>query len=401
MKTFLKVLAWVIGVPVGIVALFTVLGFAAIRWNFWPPTCSVLPIPEAKRVCEFSKLDAAPKGKPATIAFWVTVPENTPRQDTVLLVVAGKEPVAMDRINITTFEKTLSATTGDILSYHYERNSAASHSGEKTFKVRALSKTVYDTVSDWNDLPPSLSLNKDLVGILDMKDTWTINYNMNLFEDTRRNIDASMDHAVLLGDKEFGVYSFIDMAGGKDTFTVKETVSPYYHWRDAAITEGEMKTLEKKAKARGLAITLHYNVGADYNQYYDVNPIGAFTGGQAGSGIGGNAAEQRAAADFGRDKPKTKAWLDRYFTQLEAVLIEWGGRAERAGIDAIDITPQYRPPSVAPEFAYADERYSQIIKNLRAVYHGKIYGSNFASYGGMGQGIVRRILMNLIGSPYT
>lgn len=398
MKTFLKVLGWVLGIPAAIVIIFAILGFLAINFNFWPPTCSVLPIPQAKRVCEFSKLDHAPKGKEATITFWVSVPSNTPAQNDILLAIDGQAPVVMDRASATSYQKTVTEKTGDTISYSYLRGTSDSHSDQKSLKVKSFEKNVYDYVASWSDLPSALALDKRMTGFVDMKDTWTINYNMNLFEDTRKNIDASMDRAVAMGDKEFGVYSFIDMAGGKDNFTVKETESPYYHWRDAAITEGEMKTLEKKAKKRGLSVTLHYNVGADYNQYYNVNPLGAFTpGGQAGSGVGGNAAEVKAGKDFGRDLPKTKAWLDRYFTQLDTILVKWARSAEEAGIDAIDITPQYRPPSVAPEFAYADERYSQMITDIRAVYHGKVYGSNFSNYGGFGKNTVPKFINDLDG----
>lgn len=384
MNAFFKVIGWVVGVPLIVVIIFVVLGFMAIQFNFWPPDCKVLPILEARRVCEFSKLDKAPSGKPAQILFWVTVPSNTPATDKIFLAIKGKEAIEMERINDTTFEKNISSTTGNNLEYQYLRNNnAGSASDKKQLKIKSFNKNIYDFVSSWSDLPVVASIDKKVVAGVDMKDTWTINYNMNLFEDTRKDIDSSMDRAVAMGDKEFAVYSFIDMAGGKNDFTVKETTSPYYHWRDAAITLGEMKTLEKKAKAHGLSIVLRYNVGADYNQYYNVNPLGRFAGGQAGSGLGGNAAEVRAAKDFGRDEPKTKAWLDRYFTQLEEVLIKWGKDAQTAGIGAIDITPQYRPPMATPENAYADARFSQIIKNLRNVYQGKIYGSNFSKFGGV------------------
>ncbi|MDD3531627.1 MAG: hypothetical protein PHV99_03510 [Candidatus Pacebacteria bacterium] len=398
MKTFLKALGWILGIPAALIFVFALLGFLAINFNFWPPTCSVLPIPQAKRVCEFSKLDHAPKGKPATITFWVSVPANTPPQDSVLLAINGQTPITMDRMGATSFQKTISGKTGDMLSYSYLRGTSSSHSDQKSVSVRSLEKSVYDYVSSWSNLLSAPLLDTNMIGFVDMKDTWTINYNMNLFEDTRKNIDLSMDRAVALGTKEFGVYSFIDMAGGKDNFTVQETASPYYHWRDAAITAEEMKTLEKKAKTHGLSVTLHYNIGADYNRYYNVNPLGAFTpGGQAGSGIGGNAAEQKAAKDFGRDEPKTRAWLDRYFTELDTILVKWAASAEKAGIDALDITPQYRPPSVAPEYGYADERYAQIIKDVRAVYHGKVYGSNFATYGGMGKGTLPKFINDLDG----
>lgn len=383
MKTFLKIITWVLGIPLSIILIFVVLGFMAIKFNFWPPTCNVLPLNEAKRVCEFSKLDKAPKGKQAMVTFWVTVPENTSTGDKIILAIDGLEPQTMDKKSETSFQKLITTKTGEILKYKYLHNSDKSFSNAKEYQVKSLDKKIYDHVENWNDTPISLGLNKNIIPAVDMKDTWTINYNMNLFEDTRNNIDSSMTRVKEMGAKEFGVYSFIDMAGGVDDFTVKETESQYYHWRDAAITEKEMKTLEKKAKEYDLKVILHYNVGADYNKYYNVSPIGRFTGGNAGSGVGGDAAEGKAGKDFGRDKPKTKEWLDRYFMQLTPIIVEWGKRAEIAGIDAIDITPQYRPPSAAPLFDYADQKYIEMIKELRKVYHGGIYGTNFAKYGGL------------------
>lgn len=369
-----------------VVLIFALLGFLAIRFNFWPPNCNILPIKEAKRVCEFSKLDKVPKGKAAKITFWVTIPDNTPAADKVFLAIEGKELIEMEKINNTSFQKLVNATTGETLKYRYLRNDEKSSSDEKELKVKSFEKKVYDFVAGWSDLSAALALNKNMIGAIDMKDTWTINYNMNLFEDTRRNLDSSMERVKAMGGKEFGVYSFIDMAGDKENFTVTETASPYYHWRDATITESEMKTIVKKAKAHGLKTVLHYNIGADYNKYLpSLNPLNVLNpvpNGQ-GQGTGGNAAEQKAGADFGRDEPKTKEWLDRYFDQLEPIILKWGASAERAGIDAIDITPQYRPAPVAPLYDYADTRFSQIITNLRKVYHGEIYGSNFSAYGGM------------------
>jgi|GEM_PF-1016131 len=376
MKTLIKVLLWIVILtsPLWIVFLFA---YSAINYNFWPPNCGIIPKLEPRRVCEFSKLDKAPKGKPAMVTFWVSVPEDIQAQDKILLAIAGQEPVEMEKVGDTSWQKTVTTTTGSELSYQYFKNSSSNLSDNKKWQVKSLDKKVYDYVAAWNGAPLAVNLPKRLVGV-QMKDTWTINYNMNLFEDTRRNLDTTMARAKALGANDFGVFSFIDMAGEKDNFTVAETTSPYYHWRDAAITGKEMKQLVKKGKKYGLGITLHYNIGADYNKYYSVNPFSP----QAGSGLGGNAAEDKAGKDFGRNEPKTKEWLSRYFNQLKPILVKWATDAEAAGITAIDVTPQYRPPSVAPLEDYADEQFQDIIKAMREVYHGKIYASNFSKFGG-------------------
>ena len=372
MKKFLSTIAWLLGIPLFIVLIFVVFGFLAIRFNFWPPNCGILPISQARQVCEFSKLEKAPKGKSAELRFWVTVPYNTPSEDNVFLAIDGRDPLKMERIDDTIFEAEISALTGDDIKYYYFRNTKQSHSNNTQIKVKSFKKTVYDYVSDWSDLK-SPRISKDLLSSVEMTDTWTINYNFQLFEDTRRNLDATMSRIKEMGGEEIGVYSFADMAGEKDNFILTETASPYYHWRDAAITESEMQKIAKKAKAYGLKTILYYNIGADYNKYYDVSPLGIFTGGQAASGLGGNAAEERAGADFGRYEPKTKEWLDRYFDQLEGILVEWAKRAEAAGIDAFDINPHYKPPTMEPLNDYADTKWLEVIAAIREVYRGKIY----------------------------
>ncbi|MEK7073011.1 MAG: hypothetical protein AAB974_01045 [Patescibacteria group bacterium] len=384
MKKFLSIIAWIVGVPLTIALVFVGLGASAVLFNFWPPNCNVLPIKEAKRVCEFSKLDKAPKGKPAELNFWVSVPSNTPTSDTVLLAINGKEPVPMTRVNEVSFQKRVSAVTGETLAYHYVRKSEASISDEKTFAVKSYKKDVYDFVSRWSDLPASAYIAKEIIPLVTTEDTWTINYNMNLFEDTRRNLDSTFARIASIGGKEVVVYSFIDFIGdNKESITLQETPSPYKQWRDAAITASEMKDIAKTAKKYGLKPIIAYNVGADYTKYTDVSLLGRFSGGAAGSGYGGNAAEQRAGDDFGRDDPKTKEWLDSEFSQLQTILVQWATEAEVAGIYAIDITPEYRMPTSKPFYDYADARFSEIIKAMRGVYSGKIYATNFNQYGGL------------------
>lgn len=382
MKGFLTGLAWLAGIPLAIVLIFAAFGYAAIRWDFWPPDCRMLPIPQAKRVCEFSKLDKAPKGKPAELTFWVTTPANTPAS-AVFLAVEGKEPVAMRRAGATSFETDIEATTGDTLRYRYTRGGAGATSGDKEFAVKSLKKTVYDFVSDWSDAPGG-RLSATLAPIVEMYDTWSINYNMQFFEDTRRNLDSAMKRVAAMGGKEFGVYSFIDMSGDRENFMVEEApLMPgnifgqvkHKSGRDASITEGEMKQIAKTAKKYGLKTIIYYNIGADYTKYIKItaNPFAA-------RGSGGSAAETRAGADFGRYEPKTKEWLDRYFGQLKDVLVAWAGRMESSGIDAFDITPHYRPPTVAPLEEYADAKWREIIAAMRAVYHGKIYADGNPAY---------------------
>ncbi|MCX6723016.1 MAG: hypothetical protein NT094_03000 [Candidatus Staskawiczbacteria bacterium] len=291
MKKFLKVMAWIFGIPLAIVLIFAVLGYMAIKFNFWPPTCNVIPLMEARRVCEFSKLDKAPKGKQAMVTFWVTVPDNTPVGDKIILAIDGQEPQMMDKKSETSFQKLMTSKTGEILKYKYLRNDDKSSSDSKEYKVKSLEKKIFDYVKNWNDLPAPKQLEKNILPLIVTEDTWTINYNMNLFEDTRRNLDSTFKRISDIGGKEVMVFSFIDFIGNnKETITLQETPSPYKQWRDAAIKPSEMKDIARTAKKYGLNPIIAYNVGADYTKYTNVSLLGRFTGGAAGSGSGCNAA---------------------------------------------------------------------------------------------------------------
>ncbi len=378
----LNLLSWTL-IILSPVLIFAVFGYLAINFDVWPPSCDILPIREARRVCEFSKLEKAPAGQPAEVNFWVTIPYDAPA-GRLLISIDGNDPMEMEKINNLSFRKSVSVVTGDVLTYRYLRNSDKSSSDEKNLPVRSYKKDVYDYVSKWSDSPAFGQIGSYISPLITMEDTWTINYNMNLFEDTRRNLDSAFARVASIGGKEAMVFSFIDFIGdNKESIKLEETASPYKNWRDAAITPSEMKDIARTAKKYNLKPIIAYNVGADYTKYIDVSLIGRFTGGAAGGGAGGNAAEQRAGDDFGRDDPKTKAWLDSEFAQLQDILVSWAISAEKAGIYAINITPEYRMPTPRPFYDYADAKFSGIIKAMRGVYSGKIYASNFNSYGGL------------------
>jgi hypothetical protein len=380
MKTFLKTIAWIIGIPVGIVLIFAFLGFMAINYNFWPPNCNILPLKQAQRVCEFSKIEKVSNNLPTKTTFWVTIPYNTPKSDKIFLSIDGKNPVEMEKINEVSFQTAIDTKTGETLIYKYLRNSENSISDIKNISIKSLDKKIYDGVSGWNDLAMPVKFPKELMPGVIMIDTWTMNYHFNLFEDTRKNVDSSMARAKKLNSQSFGVFSFIDVDGDKNSFVLREPKFSLKHVRDNAITEAEMKKITAAAKKYGTETVIHYNIGPDFSKYISpsMNPF-------AVRGRGGDAANKRAANDMGFFEPKSKEWVDMWFSGLSPILVKWAKSAEAAGIDAIDITPQYTVPSFAPEEKYADEKYKEIIAAMRLVYKGKIYGSNFHNFGGITQ----------------
>jgi hypothetical protein len=147
------------------------------------------------------------------------------------------------------------------------RNSENSISGTKNISIKSLDKKIYDGVSGWSDLAMPVKFPKELVQGVIMDDTWTMNYHFNLFEDTRKNVDSSMARAKKLNSQSFGVFSFIDVVGDKNSFVLQEPKFSLKHVRDNAITEAEMKKIVSAAKKYETETVIHYNTGPDFSKY--------------------------------------------------------------------------------------------------------------------------------------
>jgi hypothetical protein len=297
MKKIFKFLSYTILSLVLLVILVGALGYCAVRFNFWPPSCSILPIPQAKRVCEFSKLTEAQKTSTEKPNFTLNVPEKV-------------------------------------------------------------------------DLPSRK--------IVFMFDTWSINYNFNFFENTRWNIDSSFKRLQDLGANEVGVFSFIEAHGDKNNFSLQEVGTPYKYMRDSAITLSDMKKLAAVGKKYGLDVVIHYNVEADYTQGLDMNTLM-----NVGKGTGGDELHRKIAMGLGAfDDAKSKEWIEKWLDGIETSLLNIAKNAETAGIYGIDITPHYLTPRFTPYESLADAKFQEIIKKIRAIYHGKIFGTEDGKFGG-------------------
>lgn len=382
MKLFIKIIAFLAGFLVIGVLVIGGLGYSAVRYNFWPPFCEVLtPIKQARRVCEFSKLEKAKEGAPTQVTFNVTVDPETKDEDGIFLVLRDKQSIKMDKIAEFTYQTKIDAKVGEEINYSYYKNYDEPRSnmisGEFGFNLKSLNKVVYDAVPlrtyfGRNYILPTRNIHM-------MFDTWSINYNFNFFENTKWNIESSMKRAKALGANQFDVYSFMEVLGDKKSFVVQEIPTPYKYHRDAAITEKDMLELVRLGKKYELDVVIHYNTQADYSKYFSFKDIGLL-----GQGKKGASSHERAANELGvYDEVKSREWVKMWFDGLEKTMLDWAGRAERTGIYGLDITPQYMVPKMSPEENYADERYAQMITNIRKIYQGKIFGSNSAWYGGM------------------
>lgn len=367
----LKIGALLISIPLSLVILVGALGYMAVRWDFWPPQCGVLPIPQARRVCEFSKRDAAPEGKSAQYTFWVTVPSPLPVSG-VQLVIEGGEPIAMKKDGGSGWRVVRELTTGQEIRYHY--SAGRSVSDTRTLRITRVEREVYDAVTAWQGSTRS-ALSGALRPEVNMSDTWTINYNFNFFEDTRYEIADAFERVAQAGAKVVGITTFAELVGTRDAPIVRPIASQWKYMRDKAMSVSEMRQVAAQAHERGMAVVLHYNMQADYSTFF-------FKGFLNGAGSGATNYEAEAGKRIGREEKKSKEYLTQYFDQLESMLVAWARDAQSAGIDGIDITPRYRPPTLEGQEAYADERFTHIIMAVRGVFQGRVYVSDIGGFGG-------------------
>ncbi len=377
-RNLFRLIGYILLVPIGLIILLAALGWGAINYGWWPPSCSWLPpIKQAVRVCEFSKREKVEPGTPTEVVFWVSVPGITPENDKIILALDGKEPITMEKAGEFSYQAKLPAVIGETFFYTFQRNAQQSVSDKKIYLVKRLKPVNYDYVSEWSDQKNEVIL-PGRRGML-MFDTWTINYNFNFFEDTRKNLDSSFARLKALGAKEVGVFSFIEALGNYRGLNLREVASPYKYMRDAAISAKDMKKLSETAKKYDLDVVVHYNIEADYTKYFKVTDLSMI-----GKGVGGDAAHKQAAQELGVDKEKTEAWLDMWFAGLKTSLVAWAERAQANNIYGLDITPQYLVPDLGPDYLIADEKYKEIIRAIRQVYKGKIFASTYSNFGGFG-----------------
>ncbi|MGV8025257.1 MAG: carbohydrate-binding module family 20 domain-containing protein [Anaerolineaceae bacterium] len=137
-------------------------------------------------------------GAPINVTFRVTVPLNTPTEDTIYLVGdsvalgSGQDDAAVPMTQVATnpwlWEATVpfDATTG--VTYHYTRgDSATSESETRTLNIAYNGQTANDAVVSWADLPNSVS--RDFISAIYPDDLWDPAY-LSLYESTLSRIQS-------------------------------------------------------------------------------------------------------------------------------------------------------------------------------------------------------------------
>ena len=301
-------------------------------------------------------------GLPARATFWVSVPYNTPQQDTILLSIDGQQPIAMKAVGELSWEVEVEVKGGDVVSYEYLRGSENSVSSQYQVTISAEDQKVFDGVAGWSDLPFNPQFSDDFTISMYMFDTWGRNYNFNMFEDTRRNINGSFARVAGTGVEEVYVNDFFMAVYGEGhrMGSTDYTIEPEIFendMRDEAMTQDDLGSLTQEASAQDLKTgwrsSMHF---VDIGKYMGLPNITA-----------------EVAKDWEEfDKPKTEEWVESYLSRWKQVMLERAEMLNKAGFDLMIVTPGYMNPKYYPYEELANEMWRDIINSVKAVFNGQV-----------------------------
>lgn len=313
-----------------------------------PPWC------ESKQVVE--------AGKPTKATLWVTVPYNTPQQDMILLSIEGQSPIKMNKVGTLSWETEIDVKDGDILTYKYLKGSENSFSSQYEVEITKENQKIYDGVSGWSDLPFNPDFPDNFLIAINMMDTWGRNYNFNWFEDTRKNIASSFERVAETGAKEVYVHDFLRAVFGEDdriSSTDYKIEGGIFDddKRDEVMTQNDLNSLAKEAKANGLKIGWRTNLDfVNWGKFIDSPNI--------------TAEIAKVFEEFG--KPKTEEWVKDFLNKWKQVMLERAEMLNKAGFDIMILTPFFMAPAYYPHEELANEMWQDIVKSVSAVFNGQV-----------------------------
>lgn len=201
---------------------------------------------------------------------------------------------------------------------------------------------------------------------VNMSDTWGRNYNMNMIESTRQNIESSFSRVKELGASEVYVHDF-DRAifeDGADFTTTNYKISDetfFNDMRDESMTESDVKNLVENAHEKGLKIGIKRNMSfVDIGKYIS-------------AGISGEI-QSSVEADYKKfNSLHTKQWIKDYFEKWTVRMVEKAIIYQKYGVDIMSITPTWMGPTFAGEELLVNELQKKLITDVRKVFSGKVY----------------------------
>ena len=315
-------------------------------------------------------------GIPAKVSVYVSVPPGT-AGGAVMFSRDGSTSIPMTPAGSDGWTASLQAKTGENLSYRYSSGGKDS-AGTYSALVSRPETRLNDGVWGWQGSPFNPAFSKDFSVGLYMSDTWGMNYNMMMFEDTRKNIDSSFLAAAKTGASQVYVTDF-QRAIFKNASADWVTDMDYHYegdifandMRDEVMTQEDMNRLSAAAHKNGMKIgwktSVHF---ADMSKYVV-------------SGISGNIGKD-TAADWERWSmtPRTSEWTKDYFTKYRAMLLEKAAMLNTAGFDEMILTPGWNTPNFHPTEKEANILWKETIRDVKSVFKGRV-GIVLDTYGFM------------------
>lgn len=201
---------------------------------------------------------------------------------------------------------------------------------------------------------------------VNMSDTWGRNYNMNMVENTRDNIEQSFSRVKDIGASEVYVHDFDRAIFEKDAdfTTTRYKIGDEIFlndMRDESMNETDIKNLVENAHKKGLKIGIKRNMSfVDIGKYIS-------------AGIKGEI-QSTVEADYKKfNSSHTEQWTRDYFEKWTARMVEKATIYQKYGVDIMSITPTWMGPTFAGNESLVNELQKKLIAEVRNVFKGKIY----------------------------
>lgn len=205
------------------------------------------------------------------------------------------------------------------------------------------------------------------VKAINMFDTWGRNYNFNMIESTRNNIENSFSRLQEIGAQEVYVHDFhraIYTDESQDNFSslnyTIEDETFLNDMRDEALTEKDLEKLVKAAHANGLKLGIKHNMAF-------VN-IGKYIL----KGVTGEIDSSVKADYKSFNAEHSEEWIRDYFTKWEARMIEKARLYNKYGVDIMSLTPGWMGPTFQGHEDLANDLSKQLITNVKKEFNGQI-----------------------------
>lgn len=315
--------------------------------------------------CEDPALKAK-KGESTNATFWVTVPYNTP-VNRVSLAITGREPVAMEHVGELSYQTSVEVGGLEELTYTYLLDQVAAPGTYQT-TIQKKDQHIYDAVYGKLEVKPRF-------GIF-LADTWGRNYNFTWMEDTHNHVESAMARVAATGVKEVIVTDFHMAKWQSGRFTLENLdysiVGDIFinDQRDEEMDPEDLNRLVAAAHGQGLEIAWSTN----------------FTFVNFGEYIGKDVAEMDRKDMELVNGEKSEAWVRDFMGKWKAFLLDQAMLVEAAGFDTMFIHPGYHNPNFQPYLDIADDLWLETIKELRAVFSGKL-ASFYGSFPNIGEDV--------------